>query len=233
LERYRHVLKKLADQYDSNIIWQSVPLRQVFRLSRDQYHSTAIGINGITLVDTKIYTKSGDEGMTGMLSSRRVFKDHARIDAYGTVDELNACVGLIRAESLSAELDQMLKVIQSDLFDLGSALADPDPKGRFFHAIKMVHVQRLERHIDEMQARLSPLTSFILPGGTRAASLAHLARTICRRAERDVVGLSHVEHEPVDPITIVYLNRLSDFPFVFARMVNHSAGVADVPWTPS
>lgn len=188
--------------------------------------------NGLTQLDTRIYTKSGDEGMTGMLSPRRVFKDHARIDAYGTVDELNACIGVIRAESLPADLDAMLKIVQEDLFDLGSALADPDPKGRFFHAIKLTHVSRLEKYIDEMQARLAPLTSFILPGGTRAASLSHLARTICRRSERDVVSLSHVEHEPVDPITIVYLNRLSDFLFVFARMINHTAGVADVPWNP-
>jgi cob(I)alamin adenosyltransferase len=183
-------------------------------------------------LDTKIYTKSGDEGMTGMLSSRRVFKDHARIDAYGTVDELNATVGVVRADSLPADLDAMLKKVQDDLFVLGSALADPDPNGPFFHAISKEHVARLERDIDRMQQDLPQLTSFILPGGSSAAAYTHLARTICRRAERDVVSLTHVEHEPVDPIAIIYLNRLSDFLFVFARMINQHFQVSDVPWHP-
>lgn len=180
----------------------------------------------------KIYTRSGDEGMTGLLGPRRVFKDNARIDAYGTVDELNAVLGVVRAEGLPADLDTLLKTCQDDLFELGSALADPDPKGRFFHAISTAHAARLESAIDRMEAELPPLTSFILPGGTRAASQAHLARTICRRAERDVVSLLHVEHEPVDPATVIYLNRLSDFLFVFARLLNHRDGVADVPWHP-
>ena len=180
----------------------------------------------------KIYTRSGDEGMTGLLGPRRVFKDNARIDAYGTVDELNAVLGVVRAEGLPADMDNLLKACQEDLFELGSALADPDPKGRFFHAISEVHVERLEAAIDRMEGELQPLTSFILPGGTHAASQSHLARTICRRAERDVVSLMHVEHEPVDPVTVIYLNRLSDFLFVFARLVNHREGVADVPWHP-
>ena len=180
----------------------------------------------------KIYTRSGDEGMTGLLGPRRVFKDNARIDAYGTVDELNAVLGVVRAEGLPADLDSLLKVCQEDLFVLGSALADPDPNGRFFHAISEAHVVRLEQAIDRMETELAPLASFILPGGTRSASQAHLARTICRRAERDVVSLSHVEHEPVAPVAVIYLNRLSDFLFVFARLVNHRAGVADVPWHP-
>ena len=183
-------------------------------------------------METKIYTRTGDEGMTGMLGPRRVFKDHARIDAYGTVDELNAVVGVIRAEGLDGQLDDYLKTVQDDLFVLGSALADPDPKGPFFHAIHAEHVAHLERAIDTMQAELKPLTTFILPGGSKAASAAHLARTICRRAERDVVSLSHVEHEPVDPVAIVFLNRLSDFLFVLSRLINHRAGVADVPWHP-
>ena len=170
--------------------------------------------------------------MTGLLGPRRVFKDNARIDAYGTVDELNAVLGVVRAEGLPTDLDELLKSCQEDLFELGSALADPDPKGRFFHAVSEVHVERLEKAIDRMESELPPLTSFILPGGTRAASQAHLARTICRRAERDVVSLSHVEHEPVDPMAVIYLNRLSDFLFVFARLVNSRDGVADVPWHP-
>lgn len=167
-----------------------------------------------------------------MLSARRVFKDHPRIDAYGTVDELNATLGVVRSEDVPDELDVMLKHVQEDLFELGSALADPNPDGRFFHAITAEHVARLERSIDNMQAELKPLTCFILPGGSKAASYAHLARTICRRAERDVISLTHVEHEPVDPIAIIYLNRLSDYLFVFARLVNQRNQFSDVPWHP-
>lgn len=188
--------------------------------------------NGSRTLEIKIYTRTGDEGMTGMLGPRRVFKDNARIDAYGTVDELNAAVGVVRAEGIDAQFDGYLKIVQEDLFVLGSALADPNPNGPFFHAIDTEHVAHLERAIDAMQGELKPLTSFILPGGTKAAAAAHLARTICRRAERDVVSLSHVEHEPIDPVAIVFLNRLSDFLFVLARAINQRAGVADVPWHP-
>jgi len=183
-------------------------------------------------LEIKIYTRTGDEGMTGMLGPRRVFKDNARIDAYGTVDELNAAVGVVRAEGIDAQFDDYLKIVQEDLFVLGSALADPNPNGPFFHAIDTEHVAHLEHAIDAIQGELKPLTSFILPGGTKAAAAAHLARTICRRAERDVVSLSHVEHEPIDPVAIVFLNRLSDFLFVLARAINQRAGVADVPWHP-
>lgn len=189
-------------------------------------------IDGSTTLETKIYTRTGDEGMTGMLGPRRVFKDNARIDAYGTVDELNATIGVIRAEGVDRQLDEFLKIVQEDLFVLGSALADPDPNGPFFHAIDTGHVAHLERAIDAMQEELRPLTCFILPGGSKAAAAAHLARTICRRAERDVVSLSHVEHEPIDPVAIVFLNRLSDFLFVLARAINQRASIPDVPWHP-
>ena len=180
----------------------------------------------------KIYTKSGDEGLTGLLGPQRVFKDNARIGAYGTVDELNAVVGVVRAEGVDPDLDERLNEVQEDLFVLGSALADPNPDGPFFHAITLNHIVKLERVIDKMEAELEPLKNFILPGGSKASSQLHLARTICRRAERDVVSLMHVEHEPVDPITVVYLNRLSDYLFVFARFVNLRAGVADALWIP-
>lgn len=183
-------------------------------------------------METRIYTRTGDEGMTGLLGPGRVFKDNPRIDAYGTVDELNATIGVVRAEGLDAQLDGYLETVQENLFVLGSALADPNPNGPFFHAIEGDHVAHLERAIDAMQDELTPLMTFILPGGTKAAAAAHLARTICRRAERDVVSLTHVEHEPVDPVVVVFLNRLSDFLFVLARMINHRAGVADVPWHP-
>jgi cob(I)alamin adenosyltransferase len=183
-------------------------------------------------LENRIYTRTGDEGMTGLLGPGRVFKDNPRIDAYGTVDELNATIGVVRAEGLDAQLDGYLETVQENLFVLGSALADPNPNGPFFHAIEDDHVAHLEHAIDAMQDELKPLMTFILPGGTKAAAAAHLARTICRRAERDVVSLTHVEHEPVDPVAVVFLNRLSDFLFVLARMINHRAGVADVPWNP-
>lgn len=196
------------------------------------HHHQIIFQTGSSALEVKIYTRSGDEGMTGMLGPRRVFKDNPRIDAYGTVDELNAVIGLIRSDMNDDNIDLLLKEVQEDLFVLGSALADPDPKGPFFHAITTNHVSRLERAIDSMQEELEPLKSFILPGGSKPASQTHLARTICRRAERDVVSLHHIEHEPVDPVTIVYLNRLSDFLFVMARLINLRAGIADVPWHP-
>lgn len=180
----------------------------------------------------KIYTRTGDEGMTGLLGPQRVFKDNPRIDAYGTVDELNAVIGVVRAEGVDADLDEPLRNIQEDLFVLGSALADPDPNGPFFHAITLDHIGSLERFIDKMETELEPLKNFILPGGSLPSSQLHLARTICRRAERDVVSLMHIEHEPIDPVTVVYLNRLSDYLFVFARFVNHRSGVADVIWVP-
>ncbi|WZO96351.1 cob(I)yrinic acid a,c-diamide adenosyltransferase [Isosphaeraceae bacterium EP7] len=178
----------------------------------------------------KIYTKTGDKGMTGLLGSGRVSKDDARIESYGTVDELNAVLGLARAAGVSSSLDGWLAAVQDDLFAVGSALADPDPEGRFYNAIKEAHAIRLEGQIDEMEAGLPPLTQFILPGGTAAAAQVHLARTVCRRAERLVVALRNKPEEQVSDDVIVYLNRLSDYLFVMARSINHEAGVADTPW---
>ncbi len=173
----------------------------------------------------KIYTKTGDEGMTGLLGSRRVPKDDVRIDAYGTVDELNAALGLARSHGLDAEADALVAQLQDELFVAGSALADPAPTGRFYHAIDDEHVTRLEATIDALEAELPPLAQFILPGGTLPAAQIHLARAICRRAERLTVKLRGSQARAFRRAVIIYLNRLSDLLFVLARAVNRRAGV--------
>lgn len=178
----------------------------------------------------KIYTKTGDDGSTGLLGPGRVAKDSPRIEAYGTVDELNAAIGVARASGIDARADAGLLSIQDDLFAVGAALADPNPSGRFHNTVNGDRALRLEREIDAMEAELTPLTEFILPGGTAAASHVHLARTICRRAERLVVSLAKTPEESVPKDLIVYLNRLSDHLFVLARAINARAGSKDVPW---
>jgi len=179
----------------------------------------------------KIYTKSGDSGMTGLLGMGRVAKDEPRIEAYGTVDELNAAIGLARANGVDSAADAMLQRVQNDLFVVGSALADPSPDGPFHQSVTPDHIAHVELWIDGLETELTPLQQFILPGGTPAASALHLARTICRRAERLVVHLGRQSGETVPTTIIIYLNRMSDFLFVLARVVNHRAGVADVIWT--
>jgi cob(I)alamin adenosyltransferase len=179
----------------------------------------------------KIYTKAGDAGLTGLLGPGRFAKDDARIEAYGAVDELNAAVGVARAAGPDPDADRWLARVQDDLFVVGSALADPDPAGPFHLAVKPEHASLLEAWIDELEAGLEPLSQFILPGGSPAAASLHLARTVCRRAEREVVRLSRRPGESVPAEVLVYLNRLSDFLFVLARAVNRRAGVPDVPWT--
>jgi len=179
----------------------------------------------------KIYTKTGDAGDTGLFGGPRVRKDCPRIEAYGTVDEVNAVLGLARAEALSSDVDLLLARVQNELFELGAELATPDPQGKKTATLGEENVAALEAAIDRHEAILPPLKQFILPGGTRAAALLHLARTVCRRAERRLVTLS--ASEPVSPNLIIYLNRLSDLLFVLARSVNHSASRADVPWQKS
>jgi cob(I)alamin adenosyltransferase len=175
----------------------------------------------------KIYTRGGDGGETSLLGGGRVRKSDPRIDAYGTVDELNAVVGLVRASWPQSALDEEMGRIQSDLFDLGARLASPGLEERF-PGPSPARVTALEAAVDAMEEKLPPLTSFILPGGALASSFLHLARTVCRRAERLVVGLESGNSLPV----VVYLNRLSDYLFVAARFVNQESGVADVPWHP-
>lgn len=181
----------------------------------------------------KIYTKTGDDGTTGLLSNHRVFKNDPRIESYGTVDELNATLGMVRAEKTADRVDLMLQQIQNDLFNLGSVLADPNPQGPFQDMIQTTHVERLERFIDELEADLPKLTQFILPGGTKAAAALHLARGVCRRAERLTIGLTLIPGQSAPQAALIYLNRLSDLLFVMARWVNQDANHPDTAWSPT
>jgi cob(I)alamin adenosyltransferase len=181
---------------------------------------------------TKIYTKTGDSGLTGLGGGRRVPKDSARVRAYGTVDELNSAIGLALALGLSERLVTELATIQNELFDLGSDLCWPsdDERRERIPTVQSRHVERLERLIDELNEVVGPLTNFLLPGGTTGAAGLHVARTICRRAERETLALSH--DEAIGDLVLPYLNRLSDALFVMARYENHVRGVAEPLWRP-
>ncbi len=178
----------------------------------------------------KIYTKTGDAGETSLFDRTRVSKADARVDAYGEVDELNACLGVARAAGLDLDIAGMLEAIQRDLFAVGARLADPSAKiaDRVTKAaVGDADIARLERTIDQLESETPPLRRFILPGGSPAGAMLHVARTVCRRAERRVVGLGSVA---VEPNVVVYLNRLSDLLFVMARAVNHRAQVPETEW---
>ncbi|MGH8397636.1 MAG: cob(I)yrinic acid a,c-diamide adenosyltransferase [Gammaproteobacteria bacterium] len=172
---------------------------------------------------SKIYTRTGDDGSTGLGDGTRVPKDDARVEAYGTVDELNSTIGLLLAEKLPQDVSECLTRIQHELFDLGSELCVPGYK-----AITADHITWLERTLDRFNADLPPLKEFILPGGSRAAGVCHLARTVCRRAERRTLTL-HRQH-PQNPESIKYLNRLSDLLFVLARVIARQNGGAEILW---
>jgi len=178
----------------------------------------------------KIYTKTGDDGETGLFGGPRVPKHAPRIEAYGSVDELNAVVGLARSEMLPDEVDTLLESIQHDLFAVGAELATPDPTKHGTRIISESHSAKLEAAIDQFEGTLPPLQNFILPGGSRGASLLHLARTVCRRAERGLVSLRSSSSESISGDLVVYLNRLSDLLFVLARAVNQAEGCGDVAW---
>jgi cob(I)alamin adenosyltransferase len=175
---------------------------------------------------SKIYTRTGDDGTTGLGDGTRVPKDHARVEAFGAVDELNSAIGLLASEPLGDDVRPILARIQHTLFDLGGELCIP---GR--SVLIDAQVTELETVLDRLNADLAPLKEFILPGGARAAAICHLARTVCRRAERRVYTLSR--QEPVQPVTLRYLNRLSDLLFVMARTINRTAGEPDVLWQPT
>jgi cob(I)alamin adenosyltransferase len=180
----------------------------------------------------KIYTKTGDEGETSLFGGRRVSKSDARVDAYGHVDELNAALGVAAAATPEAFERDLLVSVQQDLFAIGGRLASPEPD-RVAKALEKAvvpheRIEVLEQAIDRMQGELTPLRQFILPGGTPKAASLHVARTVCRRAERSVVALARVASVPRE--ILMYLNRLSDLLFVMARLANHRAGVVDQTW---
>jgi len=181
---------------------------------------------------SRIYTRTGDQGQTGLGDGTRIAKDHPRVAAYGSVDELNAMIGVLRLQPGCETHDSLLQQIQNDLFDVGADLCLPqapnETPGQHLR-VRAEQAQRLEHEIDRLNERLSPLKSFILPGGRPAAAWCHVARTVCRRAERDTVTLA--AREPVNSEVVVYLNRLSDFLFVLARSLNDD-GRADVLWVP-
>ena len=180
----------------------------------------------------KIYTKTGDSGDTGLFGGGRVGKDHPRVEAYGDVDELNATLGLVRALEPMPRIDEVIVPIQRDLFSIGALLATPDRdkmKASLEKArIDDTRIRELELAIDQCETELEPLRSFIVPGGTAKAATLHVARTVCRRAERRVVALQHSEELP--PIVVVFLNRVSDLLFMLARVANRRAGAGEVSW---
>ncbi len=189
----------------------------------------------------KLYTKRGDAGQTDLFGGQRVGKDDARVEAYGTVDELNAVIGLCLAgndagegqRAIPADVAEPLRAIQSRLFEIGADLATPEDSRsskppRMVPRITDTHIAELEGWIDAAVDQVEPMNQFILPGGTELSARLHVARTVCRRAERRCVSLA--SHEPVSELVVQYLNRLSDLLFALARRANHDAGVKDVPW---
>lgn len=179
----------------------------------------------------KIYTKTGDQGTTGLFGGKRVSKSDIRIDTYGTVDELNSWIGLLRDQEINASRTGVLIEIQDRLFTTGSILATaPDNSKVKIPSLEASDIEYLEKEIDAMEATLEPMKSFVLPGGHQAVSFCHVARTVCRRAERLVVQLSG--EESVDSLVIQYLNRLSDYLFVLSRKMGNELNIAEAPWKP-
>lgn len=174
----------------------------------------------------KIYTRTGDLGQTSLFGGARVPKSDPRIEAYGTVDELSSHIGIARTTPLPSDVDAILHQVQLDLFEVGAHLASPGTSR--FPGVDVARIEELERAIDAMERELTPLATFILPGGSTSAAQLHVARTVCRRAERLVVALQ--DDSPATASTITYLNRLSDYLFVAARFANKRADVDDVPW---
>jgi cob(I)alamin adenosyltransferase len=178
----------------------------------------------------KIYTKTGDAGTTGLFGGPRVDKDHPRICSYGEIDELNALLGMVRSVGCPESIDAKLLQVQRELFSIGAELATPDPDAHGMKWSGEAPVALLEQWIDQLDEGLAPLRNFILPGGSVAAAHLHLARTTCRRAERNVVSLGRQPQVSDPSQIIIYLNRLSDLLFVMARWCNAEGGVADIPW---
>lgn len=177
----------------------------------------------------KIYTKTGDSGMTGLFGGKRISKDDARIEAYGTLDELNSFLGFLNIGFSENKYNTVLFDVQNRLFDIGSHLASDPEKHVLPSGITSEDISELERFMDEMDAELPPLKNFILPGGHAIVAQAHICRTICRRAERRVVTLQ--QYSEIDPMIVMYLNRLSDFLFILARFLAKKSGVEELKWT--
>jgi cob(I)alamin adenosyltransferase len=184
----------------------------------------------------KLYTRTGDDGTTGLFSGARVSKDHPRIEAYGTVDELNAVLGLVlaacdRGHAFERRTHEVISALQSRLFDIGADLATPEgaKQQAKIHRIDDADVSEAEAWIDEMESANPPLRTFVMPAGTEVAARLHLARTVCRRAERAIISLGSIE--PVGDPLLRYMNRLSDLFFAMARRANHERGIPDAPWT--
>jgi len=178
----------------------------------------------------KIYTKTGDEGETGLFAGGRVPKDDPRIEAFGTVDELNAILGMAIATEPGQDLSPLLSRLQNELFAVGAQLATPQPDQHGTEMIEPSHVEALERDIDQYQEQLPELKQFILPGGCPAAAMLHCARTVCRRAERHVVTLLRSDANTASTCLLTYLNRLGDLLFVLGRAANQQAGHGETPW---
>lgn len=182
----------------------------------------------------RIYTRTGDSGDTGLFGGGRVSKNHPRVEAYGDVDELNAAIGFARSIEQMARIDEVLVSVQRDLFAIGALLATPDREKMRQHLEKArvddERIAQLEHAIDDGDRELEPLRSFIVPGGSPKAAALHVARTVCRRAERRVVALSESESNEIPAVVVIYLNRLSDLLFTLARVANRRGGAGEVTW---
>ena len=179
----------------------------------------------------KIYTKTGDKGTTALIEGTRLSKAHVRIDAYGTVDELNSYIGMLRDQPVNEARKDLLKEIQDRLFTIGSHLAsESDQKKKILPDLLDEDVALLEKEMDLIDTQVPPLRAFILPGGHTSVSFGHIARTVCRRAEREVIHLQ--QKEEVEPIVIRYLNRLSDYLFMLCRVMTHELGIEEITWQP-
>ncbi len=179
----------------------------------------------------KIYTKTGDQGTTSLFGGKRVSKANLRIDTYGTVDELNSWIGVLRDQSVNQSRKEILIEIQDRLFTIGSILAtEPENTKVKIPSLSEIDVELLEKKMDEMDAALPPMRFFVLPGGHSSVSFGHVTRTVCRRAERLVIALNEIEK--IDPLVIKYLNRLSDYIFMLCRKMTHETNAEETPWKP-
>ncbi len=177
----------------------------------------------------KIYTKSGDKGKTSLFGGERVEKNNPRLEAYGTIDELNSILGFVIANELHSKTKNIILNIQNNLFVIGAELATPsNVKSKSIKSIQSDEIKNIEDYIDEIELELKPLSSFILPGGSKSASLLHMARTVCRRAERRIIEVDL--EEKINPDIIVYINRISDLLFVLARFENHISSTPEIEW---